>query len=199
MGRNYARATLAPEVAAYRIVMACEPSSLTEHVDAPGMMLMLREQANKISSGDLSHAESALSSQATALQILFARLTEKAMAEQKLANLEVLLRLALRAQAQARATLETLGQLRLPVVYSRQTNLAVGPLQVNNNLMAEESTRARKERTQQNELLEDGHEKWMDSGAQSQAGRADTSMEAMGVLDRPHKRSRQSGRGRQRP
>ena len=68
------------------------------------------------------------------------------------------MKLALKAQSQARATLETLSNIKNPpVVYARQANISHGHHQVNNEL------RTRENKIQQNELLKDSNEA-VDSG-----------------------------------
>jgi hypothetical protein len=74
-----------------------------------------------------------LMNQATALQSLFARLTEKAFCAAHLPQFDGFMRMALRAQNQCRATLETLAQVKNPpTVYARQANVTTGPQQINN-------------------------------------------------------------------
>lgn len=80
-GRNYARTITSPEVSAHRVIMACEAESLKSEVDVPGMLQMLRTQGEAFNRGDMAHAEKMLAAQATALQTLFARLTERAMVQ----------------------------------------------------------------------------------------------------------------------
>ena len=74
------------------------------------------------------HVEAMLSGQASALQAMFVRLSERAMEQTLMPNLEGFMRLALRAQSQCRATLETLAVLKNPpVVYAKQANVTTGP------------------------------------------------------------------------
>lgn len=182
MGRNYAKATLAPEAAAYRTIMACEPTSLTEHVDSPGMMLLLREQAAAISNGDMRQAESMLTCQATALQVLFARMTERAMAQSHMPNFEAFMRLALRAQSQCRATLETLAAIKNPpIVFARQANVTTGPQQINNGTTP---SRTREIEGEQSKLLRGDHGQRMDIGTTGEAIGCDPAVETVGAIDR---------------
>ena len=83
-----------------------------------------------------------LMNQATALQTLFARLAERGMACTEVVPFETNMRIALRAQSQCRATLETLAALKNPpVVFARQANIAHGSQQVNNATPAPSRTR----------------------------------------------------------
>jgi hypothetical protein len=67
------------------------------------------------------------------------------------------MRLALKAQSQCRATLETLSVVKNPpsVAFVRQANIANGPQQVNNGPpSAADASRARETEIQPNKLLE---------------------------------------------
>lgn len=82
---------------------------------------------------DLSHCEEMLIGQAEALQSIFTALSRKALNQQYLKDYEVFLRLALKAQSQCRATIETLATLKNPpVVFAKQANIAQGHQQINN-------------------------------------------------------------------
>jgi hypothetical protein len=73
------------------------------------------------------------------------------------------LRLALKAQSQSRATLETLSAIKNPpVVYAKQANIAHGPQQVNNGQTPH--TSVDRNRTEPAGLLAPGNEKpWKQS------------------------------------
>jgi len=83
----------------------------------------------------LSSAEALLMSQALALNTVFGELARRAalnMGEYMDAT-DKYMRLALKAQGQCRATLETLAVIKNPpVVFAKQANIAHGPQQVNN-------------------------------------------------------------------
>lgn len=87
--------------------------------------------------GDMKHAEAMLYGQATALQAIFTTLSLRANSQEYLKYSETYLRLALKAQSQCRATLETLATIKAgPVIIARQANIAHGPQQVNNGVPA---------------------------------------------------------------
>ncbi|AVR87528.1 hypothetical protein [Thauera aromatica] len=179
---NYAKAITAPEVAAHRVIMACEHQDLTAPLDVPGMLLMLKDQGAAFSSGDMTHAEAMLSAQATALQTLFARLTEKAMMQSHMPNLEAFMRLALRAQSQSRATLQTLAAIKNPpVIYAKQINQTTGQQQINNGVTT--PSRKREIETEPNKLLEEAPDERMDTRATSAAVGADPIMAPLGTID----------------
>ncbi|SFO12226.1 hypothetical protein [Nitrosospira briensis] len=187
-GRKYARFTTSPELAAYRVVNSVEQNSgVDKSIDVPTLMETLRDQAKAVNRGDLSQAEAMLMNQATALQSLFARLTEKAFLATQLPQFEGFMRMALRAQNQCRTTLETLSTIKHPpVIYAKQANIAHGHQQVNNGA-AIPGTYAHtgENEIQQNELLtEVQHEQKMDIGSTGTTVNADQAMETLGEVSR---------------
>jgi hypothetical protein len=87
----------------------------------------------------------------------------------------IYLRLALKAQGQCRATLETLAMIKNPhpVAFVRQANIAHGPQQVNNGLAEPgEPSRAGKTKNQQNKLLEVQSGERLDTEAKCATGGA---------------------------
>ena len=81
-----------------------------------------------MNAGNLEQAEGMLMNQATALQSLFARLAERGMGCTEVGPFETNMRIALRAQSQCRATLETLAAMKNPppVAFVHQANIAHG-------------------------------------------------------------------------
>ena len=160
-GRNYAAMLTSPEVAAFRVIQGAEAKSgLNDEADVPTLLAYLREQASRVQGGSLAEAEAMLMNQATALQSLFARLAERGMSCETAPGFEANMRMALRAQSQCRATLETLALIKnpAPVAFVRQANIAAGPQQVNNAPMtASEPSRARETEIEQSKLLEGQH------------------------------------------
>jgi len=133
--RNAARLAAVSTVAAARVIVASEQSTaIGEVLDVPGLIGLMREQATDVQGGNLSEAEAMLMNQATALQSLFARLTERGMSCAHVAGFEVNMRMALKAQAQCRSTLEALAEIKNPraVAFVKQANIAHGPQQINN-------------------------------------------------------------------
>jgi hypothetical protein len=73
--------------------------------------------------------------QAVALNAVFTELSQRADRAGRLDMAERLMRLALRAQGQCRATLETLAVLKNPpTVFAKQANIAAGPQHVKQHL-----------------------------------------------------------------
>ena len=172
----------APDFAAFRVIRAAEQTSgIWQEIDTLTLVTHLREQATNVNLGDLTRAEAMLMNQATALQSLFARLVERAMASEMATPFEANMRMALRAQSQCRTTLETLATIKNPpVVYARQANVTTGPQQINNGT----SSQAREIGSERSKLSGDDNELLQDAGASCVASRADPPLEAMAAVDR---------------
>jgi hypothetical protein len=154
-------------------------------IDLQALVDQLGRQNDKVRDGDLSRADSLLMTQAHTLDAIFNELARRAamnMGEYINAT-DRYLRLALKAQSQCRATLETLAAIKNPpVIYAKQANISNGPQQVNNGTP---QAVAREEKTiEQNELLEAQHGQWLDTGTTGAAIGADKELETVGAIDR---------------
>ena len=142
--------------------------------------------------GDLSELEANLAAQAVTLDAMFTELTRRAAMNMgtHLGVTETYLRLAMKAQAQCRTTVETLAEIKNPraVAFVRQANIAHGHQQVNNgDASSSGSTRgragARKNKTQRNKLLEGGADgERMDPGTTGAAVATYSGLAAMGAI-----------------
>lgn len=74
-----------------------------------------------------------LTAQTMALNSIFNNLAQKATEVNQLKQIETLLKLALKAQSQARCTAEALAEIKNPRPYINQANIAQGHQQVNNS------------------------------------------------------------------
>lgn len=164
----------------------------------------LRKSSKALIGGDMKAVEAMLYDQAVALQAIFTTMAIEASKADHLSRLDPLLRLALKAQGQARATLETLAMIKNPpVVYARQANISNGPQQVNNGtFQTSDSAHAVKEISAPTELFqEQRHEQPMDPGATCTPCRADvrtdTHLAAVGAIDRPQDRRRKGAQQEQ--
>ena len=119
-------------------------------------LAVVREQAKATHAGDLSGAETLLTAQAMALDAIFCELARRSAVNmgEYLDASERYMRLALKAQGQCRATLETLAAIKNPpVVFAKQANINNGgQQQVNNGAMAPGSL-PREDRKAANELV----------------------------------------------
>ena len=201
-GKKHAQLIMSPECAAYRVIRcADENTDLHQNTDVQSLVDELRAQSAAVRRGDLEHVEAMLMNQATSLQSLFTGLTQRAMGQTYLSSLESFMRLALKAQSQCRATLETLAAIKNPpVVIARQANInqGSGNQQVNNGtpdpiqpVHIQPPSRAGKIKIQPNELLEVKHgSEELDSRTAGKAGRTNQKMAALEKIDR-----RTDGRG----
>ena len=127
-------------------------------LDLQEMVLTLNEQVEQLRKGDKTQVDSILYSQAVTLNAIFTEMARRAALNmgQHLDATEAYTRMALRAQNQARATLETLAIIRNPsVVIAKQANITSGPQQVNNVLINGETS---KDLIQPNQLSGGHHE-----------------------------------------
>jgi hypothetical protein len=179
--------TLTPEFRA-ATVARCTTVLPQDAFDLADTTSVMREQAEAIQAGDMRQVEAMLINQAVALEGLFADLIRKASIQTAMPNIEGFMRLALRAQNQSRATLETLGNLKNPkAVFVRQANFSAGHQQVNNHAHAPEE-----KQNPQNELLEAKEHERLDTRTPSQASGIDSHMEAVGAQHRSQNQRRQS-------
>ena len=151
---------------------------------------VMKAKAARVQLGDLSEVEATLASQAVALDAIFNGLAKRAAQNmgQHMGACETYLRLALKAQSQCRATLETLAEIKYPkaATFVRQQNVAYQQ-QVNNGIANDSATSTHthgKTLNQSNELLEVQHGERLDSRATGTAGGNDSRMEAVGEVNR---------------
>jgi len=176
---------------------------LTQCVGEPDFTALahkIRDQTNAMHSGDMKEIESMLFAQALTLQATFTALSRKAAANanEYLAATDTYLRLALKAQGQCRATLETLANIKnpRPLAFVKQANIANGPQQVNNGSREANNpvVRAREEtENPQNELLTDKratHGKPVDTRATGKAGAGNPRVATVETGHRATKRGR---------
>jgi len=101
-------------------------------IDVTDMVLELKKAGDEVTAGDLGRIERTLTCQFLTLDTIFANLAERSKRQEYIKHMEMYLRLALKAQAQSRATAEALALLKNPQPYIKQANIAQGHQQVNN-------------------------------------------------------------------
>ncbi|WP_339081596.1 hypothetical protein [Pseudomonas sp. TMP9] len=180
-----ARVVTSPECLSATVLTICQN---IDHAHVTEMVSELSKQSAAIHNGDLKRAESMLIAQAHTLDGLFAKLATKAMTDGRIDKLELYMRLALKAQNQARATLQTLVELKTPKQFAfvKQANIG-NQVQVNNGTAAKPA-RTRKNPKMQNELLEVQHGERLDIRATGSAGGADPAMATVGAKQRADQR-----------
>jgi hypothetical protein len=149
---------------------------------------VMREKASAVHSGNLAGLEETLTAQAVALDAIFNEMARRAalnMGEYINAT-ETYLRLGLKAQAQCRATLQTLFEMKnpQPVAFVKQANIANGPQQVNNGVATQPFPHAEISANPSNELLGLSHEQRLDIRTAGATGGADRQVETVGAVVR---------------
>lgn len=139
---SLARTSLKPSVKG--AVTIQEFSRRFGDLDIIGLANELSDQARAVIDGDMQRAEVMLMVQAHTLEAIFNSLAQKSINADRLDILERFLRLALKAQSQCRATLETLSAIKNPaqVAFVRQANIGYNQ-QVNNGTTIEDAPPAR--------------------------------------------------------
>lgn len=171
---------------------AMEKFSVWGDADIVGLIDELKVKAIKIQDGDMKPVEAMLYGQAQALQSIFTNMARRSAmnAGEYINASETYMKLALKAQSQCRATLETLAIVKNPQPYIRQANMTTGPQQVNNSYASASEHQGIQSgagdfQSQPNKLLERQHANILDTGAPSQASRVNQTVETMGKVHRP--------------
>ena len=158
---------------------------------------VLKGTAKALNDGDLGSAVTMMAAQAVALNAMFGELARVGQANMFKAPdyADRYLRLAFKAQAQSRATLETLAAIKNPpVLFARQANINNGGQQQVNNGPAATSARYAQAGasahpgefiSRPNELLEDRSHgsPQLDTRATAAAGRTNPGLEPVGALN----------------
>ncbi len=147
------------------------PVNLNDRISA------LTEQISQSQKGSMERPEAMLITQAHTLDMLFNSLSQKALIQDHMKNYETFFRLALKAQSQCRATLETLAAIKNPpVVFTKQANFSNGHQQVNNGVAVSHTA---EKQNQQNKLLTEIPNATLDTRGTSEAISVNSSMEAV--------------------
>jgi hypothetical protein len=143
----------------------------------------LHDRARAIRSNKLGSVEDMLTAQAAALNAMFLELARRSGANmgEYMQAADTYMRLALKAQAQCRSTLETLATIKNPpVLYARQANISNGPQQVNNGTSASPASNLA---SPPNELLETDHGKRLEPGTTGATIGSNPLLETVGAID----------------
>jgi hypothetical protein len=153
-------------------------------LDLPSCVGVVRDAAKAVQAGDLSGLEATLTAQAIALDAIFNEMARRAAVNmgEHLGATETYLRLGLKAQAQCRATAQTLFEMKnpQPIAFVKQANISNGPQQVNNGVQAPSCVEISAD--QSNELLGLNHEQRLDIGATGAPGGAHRGLETVGAI-----------------
>ena len=164
-------------------------SKFAGEADLQELVNNLGEQTKNVQAGDMRPVEGMLYRQAKTLETMFTSLARRAANQDGLKQFQVNLTLALKAQAQCRATLEALALVKNPMPYIRQANIANGPQQVNNGnasasghtgISTPSGTHAGNFQSEQTKLLEADHGQRLDTRAAQAAGRVNQAVGTVG-------------------
>lgn len=171
--------------------IVCYAETMVGKLDAAALASELRTTTVEVCDRNLDGGLEMLTIQAQTLNAIFNELARQASATINIIPMESLLKLALRAQSQCRATWEAISTIQNPPLagYVMQANIAHGHQQVNNEAFA----RARHEKAQ-TKLLEqtvNDPDGWLDRRAPTASGDANSHVEAVEKVDRPEDKKRQ--------
>ena len=164
-------------------------SGAGDEMDVADLLTEMRKAGDEVVAGDMGRVERMLANQALTLDSIFHDMAQRSGRQETYKGIEVLMRLALKAQAQARSTAEALALLKNPMPYIKQANMTTGPQQVNNTYAGTPShsgiqSSAENIQSGPNKLLEANHGQRLDIGTQAKTGRANQRLEAVGAVHR---------------
>lgn len=183
--KQKAEITLSPS---YNAGVVAEAFSFSGKQDLTELRTVLIKQCSDIHGGSMKRLEYMLLAQAHSLDVVFASLARRAIGQDGLQQYEVHMKLALRAQNQCRATLETLAGIKNPPIFAKQANIAHGAQQVNNESAG--ITRVEESKKTQTKLLEHDHEQGLDSRTAATASGSNPAMATVEAVHRPKDRRR---------
>jgi hypothetical protein len=192
-----AKAALSGSVNNASVILMYQENIMGKDIDINELILGLQDTCKDVHAGDLKSVETMLVTQAKALQTIFSSLARKAHVQTHQKHYEAFLGLALKAQAQSRATITALVDLKYPrqATYVKQANIAHGAQQVNNGTAPQQicdqyahtPAPAKEITNPQNKLLEATNAKQsyrMDTRAPQKAKRSHKEVEAVESVHR---------------
>jgi hypothetical protein len=187
-GQVHARVVTSPTTNAAATVLTYH--CIRDGADVNAIHAQIEAQAKSVNGGSMNRAEAMLVAQAHTLDVMFNMLAQRAARNMDAGYLEATetyLRLALKAQGQARSTIQTLSDVKNPrtATFIKQANIAEQQ-QVNNGPAAPtQATRAReKDITPTNEVLTEAPHAALDTGRASEAIGIGPGLETVGAVHR---------------
>lgn len=130
--KKVARYVLSPEVGSAAVIESFSKNYTGDQVSLEDIIGVIRDSTRRLTQeNSMQYVERLLLSQSIALNGLFVSLARKTALQDGLKQYETHMRLALKAQSQCRATLETLSAVKNPPVYANTANIATNQ-QINN-------------------------------------------------------------------
>ncbi len=159
-------------------------------LDLTECMVALVQETRKVQGGNLASLAATLAAPAVTLNAMFTQLVYLASKMTVGDQIDRFTRLALKAQGQCRATVETLALIKNPptTLFARQANIASGPQQVNNGgLPPAPSPTPSHAGTLESEPIRilETHGERLDYGTPNTTGRGDQAMAAVAARHRP--------------
>ena len=195
-----ASVALRPSLNGAAVIQAYQGNIMGKEADMGVLIEKLRETFTEVKGGDLNTMEAILVGQATSLQTIFTSLARRPQEQYSQRKREAFLGLALKAQAQSRATISALADLKYPrqATFVKQANIAHGPQQVNNGGAAgadpvqftQAQAHGEQSALEQNKLLEEDHGQpgeRMDTRAGKMPERSYQAVESVGEVHRAKK------------
>jgi hypothetical protein len=188
---------MSSEIQSAAVMQSYQKNVMGSDVDFEVLVKGIMDTCTQVNGGNLQTMEAMLVSQATALQTIFTDLARKAQAQTYQKQFEVYLGLALKAQAQSRATISALVDLKYPrqATFVKQANIAHGPQQVNNGVMPSGAvaSRGKKQKTEQNKLLEESDGKLSSRMDIREAAAPESGHQGMEALEPVHRTKNRGG------
>lgn len=182
-----AKAATKASINAGLVINAFQGNIMGKDVDICELIDDVRAKFTEVNGGDMSNMENMLVGQATALQTMFTSLSQRAVAQENMKHYQTFMVLALRAQAQSRATISALVDLKYPkqaATFVKQANISNGHQQVNNGVNPEQYAQAHASaedfQSTPNKLLEADHGQRLDIGAAQAASRVNQAVGTVG-------------------
>ncbi len=120
--------TLPEFQSALSVISAFDDGSM----DIGKLLNQFRRAADAVNNGNLDGPERMAMCQAKILDMLFNELLRRGMAMMGQPEFEIIMKLALKAQAQSAKTLETIAVLKKPAIFAKQLNMANQQVVTNN-------------------------------------------------------------------
>lgn len=121
--------TLPEFQSAFSVISAFDDGSM----DLGKLLNQFRHAADAVNNGNLDGPERMAMCQAKILDLLFHELLRRGMALVGQPDFEIIMKLALKAQAQSAKALETIAVLKKPAIFAKQLNLANQQVVTNNH------------------------------------------------------------------
>ena len=166
--------------------------------DVNALMKELETQNTALAANDMGRAEMTLLAQAHTLDALFHKLLTAGFQKTELNQIDMIFRIALKAQSQCRTTIEALAEIKNPraIAFVKQANIAGGHQQVNNgapspaekSAFSEQYARAHahagKKESRPNKLLSEATNETLDNRGTGAAGATNPPLETVGAVNR---------------